>query len=95
MVSKCVNPLCDTRFRYFRAGKLFLVDVSRHMANVLRRDSAQRRERNSEYFWLCGQCSSTMAIDLDNNGRVMVRSVSPASVGPACSSNDETAKVLQ
>jgi hypothetical protein len=95
MVTKCANPLCGAPFRYFREGKLFLVDVSRQMTNASGEESAQRTKRNPEYFWLCEQCSSTMAIDVDSNGRVTVRSVSSASVGASCRGNDEAAKVLQ
>ena len=26
MLSKCANPACSTTFRYFREGRLFLID---------------------------------------------------------------------
>lgn len=34
MVALCANPLYGALFRYFREGKLFLVDASRSMLNV-------------------------------------------------------------
>jgi hypothetical protein len=81
MVAMCANPLCGAPFRYFRGGKLFLVDASRSRVNVPREESAKRTQRKSEHFWLCGGCCSTMAIDLDNDGRVSVRSLQSAAVG--------------
>lgn len=74
MVAKCANPVCGTPFRYFRGGRLFLIDGSR--ANVLGEEPIHRKARTPEYFWLCEQCCSTMAIDLDNNGRASVYRIS-------------------
>ena len=93
MVTKCANPLCDSPFRYFRGGKLFLVDASRHMASVLQEESTKKTKRKAEHFWLCDRCCSQMAIDLDNDGRVSVRLVE-STVGTGSQSEDETDEVL-
>lgn len=77
VITKCANPVCGTPFRYFRGGRLFLMDGSRRVTNVLGEEPVQRRARNPEYFWLCKQCCSTMVIDLDNNGRARVILASP------------------
>ena len=64
MVSKCANPACKTAFRYFRGGKLFLVDSQpMHAA-----DHKSSNARRSEYFWLCEQCASALTVTLANNG---------------------------
>ena len=83
MVALYANPLCGAPFRYFREGKLFLVDASRSMVNVPGGESANRIQRKSEHFWLCGRCSSTLSVDLNNRGRVSVRLVESASAGGA------------
>lgn len=79
MVAKCANPVCGTPLHYFRGGRLFLIDGSR--ANVLGEEPVHRTARTPEYFWLCEQCCATMAIDLDNDGRASVISVSPTFCG--------------
>ncbi len=78
MITKCANPVCGTPFRYFRGGRLFLIDGSCRVTNVLGEGPvSQRTARNPEYFWLCEQCCPTMAVDLDNNGRASVILASP------------------
>jgi len=73
MVTTCANPLCDAPFRYFRKGKLVLVEASRTVPSALLEPSPQVMERNPEFFWLCDQCCTTLTIEIDNDGTVRVR----------------------
>ena len=61
MLSKCLNPACSTRFRYFRDGKIFNLETV----------SGSRNERRREFFWLCGRCSTTMKVTLRNGTPVV------------------------
>jgi len=61
MLSKCANPACSARFRYFHEGKLFRVEGRRG-------DSAdsgavwERRLQRIEFFWLCEACATEMTV---------------------------------
>jgi len=67
MVSKCANPSCESSFRYFRGGKLFLVD--QHVSTSLHERGFGEQEHEKEYFWLCGACASGMTLTTDKRGR--------------------------
>jgi len=67
MVTKCANPSCDTRFRYFRGGKLFVFEPRE-------RSSADLCPR-VEHFWLCEDCAPGMTIVVDREGYFRVESV--------------------
>lgn len=58
MLSKCANPDCSERFRYFHQGKLF------HLTPVpeLQRFGEEICGHLYEGFWLCDECSGTLAI---------------------------------
>ena len=59
MITKCANFGCREPFRYFRGGKLFIVDSrSNRPANDL--DTIPPHQL--EHFWLCERCSATMTL---------------------------------
>ena len=57
MTAHCANSACGANFRYFRSGKIYLIDFK------LNGNTA----REMEYFWLCGDCSPRMRVTLDSN----------------------------
>ena len=67
MVSKCANPSCKRSFRYFRGGKLFLVD--QHGSTPVSERGFGEQEHEKEYFWLCGTCAPSMTLTKDKRGR--------------------------
>jgi hypothetical protein len=82
MVAKCANPSCTRPFRYFRDGKLFLIEATtfKRLQDSDFRENPQRLE----YFWLCEQCVPTMTITLDRSGNPLV---TLANKGFQCISN--------
>lgn len=64
MVSKCANPSCETAFRYFRGGKLFLIDRQSASSSDAKGTTGSRRE----YFWLCEACASALTVTVSRNG---------------------------
>lgn len=74
MTTKCANPACNHPFRYFRSGKIYLIDVANSAGTV--RPSTGAREM--EYFWLCGDCSQNMRVTLDSAGAVKVEALTAA-----------------
>jgi hypothetical protein len=70
MVTHCVNPACDTPFRYLRGGRLFLVDSPALPGG--NHHSRPNPFRVSEFFWLCEECSESMRIILDKSGDVVL-----------------------
>ena len=59
MVSKCANPSCFATFHYLHEGKLFVVgEHSRGAAQTF-------PPRVARCFWLCSQCSRTLAVIYD------------------------------
>jgi hypothetical protein len=67
MLAKCSNPSCSALFRYLTEGRLYRLES----------DPALRTSGSSpaEYFWLCGFCSSTMTLCLDEDRRVVAVSL--------------------
>jgi hypothetical protein len=70
MTTHCANSECGTPFRYFRSGKIFLIDF---MAN----GTATRHSRDMEYFWLCGNCSIKMRVTVDALGNMILERLEP------------------
>lgn len=62
MLSKCANPVCSNIFRYFREGKLYLVDSK----------TQSSKSRVLEYFWLCSSCCREMTIRIDDDRAVTI-----------------------
>lgn len=57
MVSKCHNPHCSKKFRYFGDGKLFEFPA----ASI---------KESSQLFWLCNQCMTIHTLKRDEHGEV-------------------------
>ncbi len=53
MVATCANPACNVPFRYFRSGKIFMLEAN----EVEPRSRTDPPKRRIEYFWLCGECA--------------------------------------
>lgn len=64
MTTKCANPACNTSFRYFRGGRLFLVEPRQQTED----DGNETKSRRSEYFWLCESCAAGLTVTLGRNG---------------------------
>jgi hypothetical protein len=60
MVSKCANPSCDTPFRYFRGGMLFVFEPHERSSSDL--------ILSIEHFWLCECCAPSMTLVVDAGG---------------------------
>jgi hypothetical protein len=69
MLSKCANPDCSMPFHYLREGKLFQID---HSPNGPQLVSGKRPTRRIEYFWLCGECASSMSLAVRGDSVVTV-----------------------
>ena len=61
MITKCVNQLCSQPFRYFRGGRLFVVDVGSN-AQSADLSTTDRAPLKLEHFWLCELCAATMTM---------------------------------
>ena len=60
MLSNCLNPGCKALFRYLSNGRIFTVERSAPSSNGL------NRERAIEHFWLCGPCSRSLKVVVEN-----------------------------
>lgn len=75
MLSKCANPECTAAFHYLHDGRLFQIDTSIAYPLEARPElvAEAKPPHRVEYFWLCGQCSSTMTLGFQRGrGVVMV-----------------------
>ena len=73
MTANCANPACKAPFRYFRSGTIYLLDQRDRATTRLR--TLNTRDR-IEYFWLCGECSRTLRLVLDQQGSAALEAVS-------------------
>jgi hypothetical protein len=62
MLSKCANPACSNTFRYFREGRLFLIDS----------ETESSKSRSLECYWLCPACCRNMTIQIAHGHAVAV-----------------------
>lgn len=67
MLQKCANPSCSSVFRRLSDGKLFQVETEYfektfRPSPVIPRNKSRRRV---EYFWLCGDCASSLSLTFD------------------------------
>jgi hypothetical protein len=76
MVAKCANPSCSRPFRYFRGGRLFLIEGT--LGNHVQESDFRKDPQRLEYFWLCEQCAPTMTITFDRSGNPLV---TPSEIG--------------
>jgi len=69
MVNHCANPKCAKPLHYLREGRIFVFDVSTSEV-----DKNGKRSRRMEHYWLCGECSRTLAMEQSAEGvRVVPR----------------------
>ena len=61
MVSKCANPGCFATFRYLHEGKLFVVGEHPTLGAA----TSPAALHGVRCFWLCSQCSRTLAVIYD------------------------------
>lgn len=57
MIDRCANPHCQSNSAPLGDGKLYSLD---------------RRGHNTEFFWLCGECSKSLIPSLDSTGQICV-----------------------
>ena len=58
MLSKCANPACFNRFRYFHEGKLFRMAMPSNGENA----TAKKSTSHIEFFWLCDECKGELTL---------------------------------
>ncbi|MGB9236322.1 MAG: hypothetical protein WCC04_18085 [Terriglobales bacterium] len=63
MLTNCMNPICRIPFSHARDGRIFTVD------RVLTAVPARGAERPEEQYWLCGTCSKSFKVVVED-GRV-------------------------
>ena len=65
MVTKCANSSCEAVFRYFRGGRLFLVEGGRRgQATPSLHSQAEPLQVSAsvQHFWLCERCAKHMTV---------------------------------
>lgn len=77
MLSKCANPDCSATFLYLHEGKLFRIQVETSDSSQAAGDESTKLIRQTEFFWLCPECSASMTLTFNRNVGVRVRSLSP------------------
>jgi hypothetical protein len=60
MLSHCLNPACKAPFRYLYDGRIFTAERF-----ITRADEAETK-RVIEHYWLCGSCSRSMKVVVEN-----------------------------
>lgn len=60
MLEKCLNPTCSAKFRTLREGRLFVKEITDGSES-----NGKRRPNQHAYFWLCGPCSRTLTVVVD------------------------------
>jgi hypothetical protein len=66
MLSSCLNPGCKARFRYLYDGRIFT------MERLVTSPDGPNSERIIEHFWLCGRCSKSMKVVVEDGVAVAV-----------------------
>jgi hypothetical protein len=70
MLAKCTNHSCSASFRHLDEGRLFLLETDPIFGST--------RAKETEYFWLCKDCSAGMTLRLTPEGKVMAGGLSEA-----------------
>ena len=60
MLGSCLNPSCNASFRYLYDGRIFTVE------RLVPSPDGQNIERTIEHYWLCGPCSMSMKVIVEN-----------------------------
>ena len=86
MIAKCANAACSAPFLYLREGKVFRMEFAPD-PNRLEAASAEspKPARKIEHFWLCGPCSTTLTLVI-NQGKVETVPVEPEAFRHAAAS---------
>ncbi len=66
MISCCANPACGKPLHYLREGRIYVFET----VAVAAAAGGTARPRRLEHYWLCGDCSLTLALVQDTRGRV-------------------------
>jgi len=73
VLTKCLNPACDARFRYLNQGRIFNIEIPFAKTN------GERSFAKAECFWLCENCSLTMKVIVDK-GTITTVPLEPADI---------------
>ena len=84
MLSRCLNPACSASFRYLYDGRIFAVE------RFVTSPDGLKTERILEHYWLCGPCSTTMKVVVENGTATAV----PIHVDLVAESSAKAAKPL-
>ena len=82
MLSKCANPACAKRFRYFHEGKLFRMAVSVENGGDPEAGTKKSSDR-IEFFWLCDQCRTELTLTFKVGMGVTTVPLAPATLAAA------------
>ena len=82
MLSKCANPECSAPFIYLRDGRLFQIDTAAGPQLV----TEAKPPHHIEYFWLCGQCASSMTLAFQHGKGVVMVPLDPPTARRAAAS---------
>lgn len=67
MVNFCANPGCGKPLHYLREGRIYVFDASVGMNRT-----GQKRERQLEHYWLCGDCARMLMLVQDAQGWIRI-----------------------
>ncbi len=81
MVPKCANPPCPNSFHYLHEGRLFLLEVDPAFSPV--DNPTFGDSKTAEFFWLCGACSRSMTLCLDQEGKIVTARLPELTSGKA------------
>jgi hypothetical protein len=73
MVSRCANPGCGKLLHYLLDGRVFLFE---HL--VASASHGEKRHRQLEHYWLCGDCAALMTLVKDDQGVRVLYHAPPA-----------------
>ena len=60
MLNRCLNPGCSAYFRYLYEGRIFTIE------RCVTSSDGMKTERQLEHYWLCGTCSKSMKVVVEN-----------------------------
>jgi hypothetical protein len=85
MISKCANPACAVPFRYMREGRLFRMEFDPDpQGSGPALVGSAKLKRKIEHFWLCGTCSATLTLIIQD-GKVQTAPLDPVTFKAAAS----------
>jgi hypothetical protein len=74
MLSKCANPVCDTKFQYLHQGRVYVVRYRAFAQQKMLSSGLEFSEEldRVEHLWLCSDCSRSMKIEAHGTGEIRV-----------------------